>query len=104
MYCKAFSRQNHWRNGTPLYYFFMPPGGWLPPGALGFRETLEVAGKNDIPVIVDAAAQVPPGCKFSNRCPFCENRCRTEEPPLLEIGGLSVPKGTTCDAGSFVGT
>ncbi|MDR1048220.1 MAG: hypothetical protein LBL51_00565 [Synergistaceae bacterium] len=47
-------------NTAAIYYFFMPPGGWLPPGALDFRTTLEVAGKLGIPVIVDAAAQVPP--------------------------------------------
>ncbi|MDR2175804.1 MAG: hypothetical protein LBO82_07680 [Synergistaceae bacterium] len=47
-------------NTAAIYYFFMPPGGWLPSGALGFKETLEVAEKRGIPVVVDAAAQVPP--------------------------------------------
>jgi L-seryl-tRNA(Ser) seleniumtransferase len=47
-------------NTVAIYYFFMPPGGWLPTGALDFETTLEVAKKHDIPVVVDAAAQVPP--------------------------------------------
>jgi peptide/nickel transport system ATP-binding protein len=26
----------------------------------------------------------PVGCKFSPRCPYVQERCRTEEPPLLD--------------------
>jgi peptide/nickel transport system ATP-binding protein len=26
----------------------------------------------------------PPGCKFSPRCPYVQDKCRTEEPPLLD--------------------
>ncbi len=29
----------------------------------------------------------PPGCRFHPRCPFVTDQCRTEEPPLAEIGG-----------------
>ena len=43
-----------------IYYFFMQPGGWMPQGALSFEKTLEVAKRHGIPVIVDAAAQLPP--------------------------------------------
>ena len=28
----------------------------------------------------------PPGCKFHPRCPFVEDRCKVEEPPLGEVG------------------
>jgi peptide/nickel transport system ATP-binding protein len=28
----------------------------------------------------------PPGCQFSDRCPFAIERCRVEEPPLLAMG------------------
>ncbi len=28
---------------------------------------------------------LPPGCKFHPRCPFAVERCRREEPPLLEV-------------------
>jgi oligopeptide/dipeptide ABC transporter ATP-binding protein len=27
----------------------------------------------------------PPGCKFHPRCPFVEDRCKVEEPPLAEV-------------------
>jgi oligopeptide/dipeptide ABC transporter ATP-binding protein len=38
------------------------------------------------------AAHIPPGCRFHPRCPLVEqagimDRCRTEEPPLLDLGG-----------------
>jgi peptide/nickel transport system ATP-binding protein len=29
----------------------------------------------------------PPGCRFHPRCPFATDICRTDEPPLEEIGG-----------------
>jgi oligopeptide transport system ATP-binding protein len=29
----------------------------------------------------------PPGCRFHTRCPYAEARCRTLEPPLVDIGG-----------------
>jgi peptide/nickel transport system ATP-binding protein len=37
------------------------------------------------------AAHVPPGCRFHPRCPLAEQagileRCRTQEPPLIELG------------------
>jgi peptide/nickel transport system ATP-binding protein len=28
----------------------------------------------------------PPGCRFSSRCPYAEDVCRTQEPPLAEPG------------------
>jgi oligopeptide/dipeptide ABC transporter ATP-binding protein len=27
----------------------------------------------------------PPGCRFHTRCPYAEERCRREEPPLQEV-------------------
>jgi peptide/nickel transport system ATP-binding protein len=32
------------------------------------------------------AAAIPSGCRFHPRCPLAFERCRTEEPPLFEIG------------------
>jgi peptide/nickel transport system ATP-binding protein len=32
------------------------------------------------------AAHVPAGCRFHPRCPLAFDRCRTEEPPLFEVG------------------
>lgn len=35
-------------------------GGWVAPGALTFEDSLEISNANNIPLIVDAAAQLPP--------------------------------------------
>lgn len=47
-------------NTAAIFYFFMPPGGWVAQGALSLEATLRVASRHGIPVVVDAAAQVPP--------------------------------------------
>jgi oligopeptide/dipeptide ABC transporter ATP-binding protein len=31
------------------------------------------------------ASRVPPGCRFHTRCPVAFDRCRTEEPPSVEV-------------------
>jgi oligopeptide/dipeptide ABC transporter ATP-binding protein len=33
------------------------------------------------------AAAIPAGCRFHTRCPLVFDRCRTEEPPLVDVGG-----------------
>ncbi len=33
------------------------------------------------------AARIPAGCRFNPRCPLVFDRCRTEEPPLFDVGG-----------------
>ena len=38
-----------------------------------------------IPGQVPAATAWPAGCRFHPRCPYAWDRCRTEEPPLLDI-------------------
>jgi oligopeptide/dipeptide ABC transporter ATP-binding protein len=32
------------------------------------------------------AAHIPSGCRFSPRCPSAFDRCRVEEPPLIDVG------------------
>ena len=32
------------------------------------------------------AAHIPTGCRFHPRCPLAFDRCRTEEPPLFDVG------------------
>jgi ABC-type antimicrobial peptide transport system ATPase subunit len=31
-------------------------------------------------------ANPPDGCRFAPRCPYVQDRCRAEQPELLEIG------------------
>ncbi len=38
-----------------------------------------------IPGSVPDISAMPPGCKFAARCKFCMDRCKTEEPELVDI-------------------
>ena len=40
-----------------------------------------------IPGSVPDLSTMPPGCKFAPRCRYAQERCRKEEPPLLELAG-----------------
>ena len=52
------------------------------PGAGGRRrERVRLEGDPPVPI------KLPPGCRFSGRCPFVEERCRREEPPLRAVAG-----------------
>jgi len=42
---------------------------------------------HSIPGQVPAATAWPDGCRFHPRCPYVWDRCRREEPPLLDAGG-----------------
>ena len=38
-----------------------------------------------VPGAVPSPAEMPQGCRFSTRCPFAVDKCRTEEPPLADL-------------------
>ena len=40
-----------------------------------------------VPGDIPSPASPPPGCRFHTRCPVVVDRCRTVEPPLIDIGG-----------------
>jgi peptide/nickel transport system ATP-binding protein len=56
-------------------------------------------GPSRLPAI---AGQVPPplpraaGCSFGPRCPFAQDRCRTEAPPLQDVGSGGTPHRSAC--------
>jgi len=54
------------------------------PASRGQRSRIVLRGE-----IADPS-NVPPGCPFSPRCGYAEQRCRTEVPQLREVGGRKV--------------
>jgi oligopeptide/dipeptide ABC transporter ATP-binding protein len=51
----------------------------VPPEGDDQRRTILVGETPD-------AAHIPSGCRFHPRCPLAFDRCRVEEPPLLQVG------------------
>lgn len=49
------------------------------PGASRKGEKLILKGEPPSP------ENIPPGCRFQNRCPFLKERCKEEDPPLVEV-------------------
>ncbi|MEO8208438.1 MAG: ABC transporter ATP-binding protein [Chloroflexota bacterium] len=52
-------------------------------------DPLEVGGDRQRTILVGEtpdAARIPTGCRFHPRCPLAFDRCRTEEPPLFDVG------------------
>jgi oligopeptide/dipeptide ABC transporter ATP-binding protein len=45
----------------------------------------EQAQLSAIEGFVPDAAAMPAGCRFHPRCPFSVEKCRREEPPLMEV-------------------
>jgi L-seryl-tRNA(Ser) seleniumtransferase len=43
-----------------IFFMFSNPGGWIAEGGMDIESTIKVAKEKEIPVIIDAAAQVPP--------------------------------------------
>ena len=50
----------------------------------------EHARLQEIRGMVPALSELPPGCKFAERCPAVAERCRAEEPPLVALGASRV--------------
>jgi oligopeptide/dipeptide ABC transporter ATP-binding protein len=40
--------------------------------------------------MVPALHELPHGCKFMDRCPAVQDRCRAEEPELVQLGASRV--------------
>ena len=53
---------------------------------LGDKFRLGKVRLSEIPGVVPSLYELPPGCKFSTRCPSVMDICRQKEPELKEIG------------------
>jgi peptide/nickel transport system ATP-binding protein len=49
-------------------------------------EIAEHGRLHEIPGMVPSLAELPAGCKFVDRCPSAQARCRAEEPDLVALG------------------
>jgi peptide/nickel transport system ATP-binding protein len=51
-----------------------------------YDETADHDRLVEIPGMVPSLLELPLGCKFADRCPAAQDRCRTEEPALVQLG------------------
>jgi oligopeptide/dipeptide ABC transporter ATP-binding protein len=71
---------------APIGVLFKQPGHPYTQGLLASMPRLSSQSKSMLPIIrgtVPSLAELPPGCRFQNRCPFVMDRCRTEPPRLF---------------------
>lgn len=65
------------------------------PYTMGLLKSIPILGDkirrgkirlNEIPGVVPSLYELPPGCKFSTRCPSVMDICKEKEPELREVG------------------
>jgi oligopeptide/dipeptide ABC transporter ATP-binding protein len=74
----------------PVDEIFKRPMHPYTRGLLASIPRLTTARKTRLPTIegaVPSLAEMPAGCRFQNRCPYAEQRCRDARPPLEEAAG-----------------
>jgi peptide/nickel transport system ATP-binding protein len=68
----------------PLHPYTQMLESAIPDITMSGKERTPVAG--EVPNPLDP----PPGCAFNPRCPYANERCRSERPELKEVGGAQV--------------
>ena len=73
---------------APVRELFEQPQHPYTVGLLGSIPRLDVERTRlaSIEGQVPSPLRRPAGCKFADRCPFVIDRCRADDPPLLEVG------------------
>ena len=74
---------------APVHALFAQPQHPYTVGLLGSIPRLH-GGQRRLAAIegqVPLPARMPAGCRFAERCPFADARCRSTPPPLRELGG-----------------
>jgi len=70
--------------------FFQKPKHPYSQGLLASTPTLGSKEIKGIPGFLPDLASLPPGCRFTPRCPFAMEVCKKEMPPLKGVGGERV--------------
>ena len=75
------------RNGVDVATLFAEPQHPYTVGLLGSIPKLHEQQTRlaAIEGIVPNPTAMPAGCRFNPRCPFAVDKCRAEEPPLMEV-------------------
>jgi oligopeptide/dipeptide ABC transporter ATP-binding protein len=74
---------------APVNLLFEEPAHPYTRGLLSSIPRLELERKKRLNVIrgiVPALDDLPPGCRFENRCPYAQDICRKAPPPLRPVG------------------
>ncbi len=74
---------------APVDLLFEQPAHPYTRGLLSSIPRLELERKKPLNVIrgmVPSLDDLPPGCRFENRCPHARDICRTASPPLRPVG------------------
>lgn len=74
----------------PSSEFFAKPKHPYSQGLLASTPTLSSSVIKGIPGFLPDLANLPPGCRFTPRCPFAMEICKRDMPPLKGVGGERV--------------
>jgi peptide/nickel transport system ATP-binding protein len=70
--------------------FFAKPKHPYSQGLVASTPTLSSLAIKGIPGFLPDLANLPPGCRFTPRCPFAMEICKRDMPPLKGVGGERV--------------
>jgi len=70
--------------------FFAKPKHPYSQGLMASTPTLNSKEIKGIPGFLPDLANLPPGCRFTSRCPFAMEVCKKDMPPLKGVGGERV--------------
>lgn len=83
---------------APTDILFEKPLHPYTQGLLACIPQLDSRRGETLPVIegnVPALSAIPKGCHFCTRCPYADDRCRTQEPPVIEAGSPYSESGSS---------